>query len=176
MIFGFDGIYQAAKNSFDMLRGALGVKVSHEVLIALTEHENRLHAAWVANNKLMGEYRDALETIGKLESELREIKNRQAEMDQFATEKNQYVSRQVGPGAFAYIKHPSGEAKDGEVQDERWFCCQCFDQQRKSTLQYAGSEAGDGLFKCSRCGDTVRIKTEGYGVTVSPVEIKRRLL
>jgi len=82
--------------------------------------------------------------IDELEKECMRLKNWEAE-------RKKYVRKEVGPGAFVYI------ANDyvGNFQSAHKYCCDCFDNHKKSTLQQSKPSINIRLSCHNKCPDLV---------------------
>ena len=84
--------------------------------------------------------------IDKLEKECMRLKNWEAEMER-------YARKEIAPGVFAYIE----KSFVGQLQNAHKYCCNCFDNYNKSTLQQFKIAAGRkiGLSCHKKCPDLV---------------------
>jgi len=66
-----------------------------------------------------------------LKQQVDELKQECMRLKDWGSEREQYIRKEIAPGAFAYIP------KDhmGRLENAHKLCCNCFDQQKKSTLQ-----------------------------------------
>ena len=87
-------------------------------------------------------------------AEIHDLKEQIAQLKQWDADKQAYELCAVGTGAFAYACKP--DAKPSEPP--HWLCAKCFNEQRKSLLQYAGRTNGrhDSVYACGTCGDKVQ--------------------
>lgn len=90
---------------------------------------------------------DAREEIGQVREELRALKAKVAEQDQFTADLEAYELKPTGRGALAY--HPKGLAPD--LGDGRWLCPNCAAQSRKSHM-YAEGRGPYSVLECHPCG------------------------
>jgi hypothetical protein len=80
-----------------------------------------------------------------LEAEKRKLEAECMRLKDWSAEKQQYTSRQIAPGVFAYVEN---KVVSG-FQNAHKYCCNCFEQGQKSLLQQDNS-IGDLLLKCPR--------------------------
>jgi predicted negative regulator of RcsB-dependent stress response len=81
---------------------------------------------------------DAQRRQTDLQAELEESKRKLAAFEDWAEERSRYSRRELAPGVFAYI-----ETEDvGELRGAHKYCCNCFEHNRKSTLQEFRIERG----------------------------------
>jgi len=84
--------------------------------------------------------------VSELEQECMRLKNWEAE-------RNSYTRREISPGVFAYVENTCM----GELESAHKYCCNCFDNYHKSTLQQFNIEIGRKIgLSCHRgCPDLV---------------------
>ncbi len=87
--------------------------------------------------------------------EIRDLKTHMAELEAWDAEKQRYVLKQVGTGAFAYSPKP--DMKDGEP--DHWLCTQCFGNRKKSFLQAKARMHREDhtTYHCSVCRNEVSV-------------------
>ncbi|MHB8988574.1 MAG: hypothetical protein ACYC6S_07300 [Desulfobulbia bacterium] len=100
-----------------------------------------------AQSKIMASQseRSALTTkIDELEKECMRLKNWEAEREK-------YSRKEIAPGVFAYIENNFV----GNIENSHKYCCNCFDNYRKSTLQQFQTTVGRmiGLSCHKKCPD-----------------------
>lgn len=66
-----------------------------------------------------------------LRQEIDELKQECMRLKDWSSERQQYTRKEIAPGAFAYVSNDYV----GRLQNAHKLCCNCFDQQKKSTLQ-----------------------------------------
>ena len=80
---------------------------------------------------------------------VRELEKEIADMKEWDAEKQKYELKAVSSGAFAYtLKEDAGTAGPSH-----WLCANCYDQHRKSFLQYKGKmqNGRERIFYCPAC-------------------------
>jgi hypothetical protein len=66
-----------------------------------------------------------------LKQQIDELKQECVRLKDWSSERQKYSRKEIAPGAFAYIENDFV----GRLQNAHKLCCNCFDQQKKSTLQ-----------------------------------------
>jgi hypothetical protein len=86
------------------------------------------------------------EKINQLEQECMRLKN-------WETERQKYSRKEIANGVFAYIENDF----TGKLQNAHKYCCNCFDNFKKSTLQQFHIDVGRklGLSCHNKCPDLV---------------------
>lgn len=86
-------------------------------------------------------------------SEIDELKKKNEELLQWKEDSSNYVRTEVGHGVFAYIE----KNHDGKLMNTHKFCCNCFENNKKSTLQQFYVREGRQIgLKCPNgCPDIV---------------------
>jgi len=84
--------------------------------------------------------------IGELEKECMRLKN-------WESEREKYTRKEIAVGVFAYIENNFV----GQTQNAHKYCCNCFDNYKKSTLQQFYIQEGRklGLSCHNKCPDLV---------------------
>jgi hypothetical protein len=141
-IAALKGVTDIAKAIKDLHpSGALDAKI-RELNSRILEAQS---SAFAANDE-----RSALiERIRALEAEVAGLKAWDAE-------KQNYQLKEVYAGSFAYVLKPIG----GGVEPIHWLCPACYQQGKKSLLQYNGrsaSESRSSIYGCPRCKNAIRV-------------------
>jgi hypothetical protein len=89
---------------------------------------------------------------------VRDLEKEVTELKAWNTEKENYELKSVYIGAFAYLPKPNL----ANAEPPHWLCATCYQNGKKSLLQYHGRDAGDhrtSLYRCQRkeCGSTIRV-------------------
>lgn len=80
--------------------------------------------------------------IDELEKEIVRLKNWDAEREK-------YTRREIAPGVFAYVEN----AAVGSLESSHKYCCNCFDDYKKSTLNQS-HEGRNNILSChKKCPD-----------------------
>ena len=80
--------------------------------------------------------------VDELEKECVRLKN-------WEVEKKKYARKEIGPGAFVYIVNDYV----GKFQNAHKYCCDCFDNYKKSTLQQSKPSVNINLSCHNKCPD-----------------------
>lgn len=141
-------VVQALKSATD------AVKTLMEVREIGGMHEKALEA----KAQLLAAYDVALSAREREEAllaENRKLKERTAQLEQWDAGKDQYELHDVGPGAFAYVRKADAQPPE----KPHWLCVTCFDNRRRSVLQYAGRTESrrESIYKCGTCGAQIRV-------------------
>ena len=142
------------KNMLDLLdRATSASKVSRETVKVLDTQIRQLTAEILAANALA---LTAQADQFALSNRVRELEAELMKREDWAAEQEHYTLHAVDSGAFVYALKPGVEA----TEPPHWLCQQCFQQQRKSILQFhsqppnvPGGGRGDyRRWVCSACG------------------------
>lgn len=108
--------------------------------------------------KVCGDLAEANMAQSVLADELRQAKETIARNDAWARDAQRYVLTPAGPDAYCYTLKPDAT---GEEPPHR-LCQQCYQDQRKSVLQFNRTEAGHRVLVCHHCKAELRIpRTDG---------------
>jgi len=66
-----------------------------------------------------------------LKQQIDELKQECVRFKDWSSERQQYTRKEIGPGVFAYVENECV----GKFESAHKLCCNCFDHQKKSTLQ-----------------------------------------
>ena len=67
----------------------------------------------------------------QLTAQVQELKNEIEILRSWAADRDKYVRTEIASGIFVYLQEP----QEGNYQSAHKFCCNCFDNFKKSTLQ-----------------------------------------
>lgn len=87
----------------------------------------------------------ATKRIAELEREVRHLQD-------WSIERERYQLVNAWKGSVAYMPKPGMEAG----QPAHWLCANCFDEGRKSFMQYKGS-VSESLYGCATCKNEFRV-------------------
>lgn len=90
--------------------------------------------------------------VFRLQAENEAQKSKIARMEAFDAEAGEYDLKPISPHSFGYFKKNTAE----EMGKTPIYCVPCFDERRKSILQFAQVEHSFDVLKCPKCGTTVR--------------------
>ncbi|WP_425155525.1 hypothetical protein [Candidatus Palauibacter sp.] len=96
-----------------------------------------------------------------LADRVRELEEELVKLEDWAQEKERYTLDAVDSAAFAYVLKPDIKT----TEPPHWLCAHCFEQHRKSVLQFAGQPpnvpgGGRGDYRrwaCSACGHALMV-------------------
>jgi hypothetical protein len=87
-----------------------------------------------------------------------DLKKKIAELEQelgrfrlWETERARYALIELSPGVF--VRSVKDDARGNEPQ--HWLCCNCFDEGKKSILQFAYGAGERKGYTCHRCNSTI---------------------
>jgi uncharacterized coiled-coil DUF342 family protein len=134
----------AIKTAFDIAKGLKDIDDATRRNAAVIELQEKILAAQAAQSSLL--------------EQIRELENEVADLKAWGTDKQNYELKSVHPGAFAYALKQSVQT----TEPPHWICATCYQNQKKSILQYFGRAPGDNrtaLYKCQRseCGAFIRV-------------------
>lgn len=100
----------------------------------------------------------ALDTRAREESlisQISELKEQVTQLERWSADKEAYALNEVGTGAFAYVRKPNAEP----AEPPHWLCTNCFNNHRKSILQYAGRTGSnrESLYTCPMCENRILV-------------------
>jgi hypothetical protein len=91
-----------------------------------------------------------LEEIAALKAEIKKLTDWEAE-------KQRYELKGVGHGVFAYMNKPTVRG----AEPPHWLCPTCFENGKKSYLQFSTQMAGGGsVYRCKGCNGHVVTNSE----------------
>ena len=97
---------------------------------------------------------------------VRELEKEIADMKAWDTEKQKYHLKEISPGVLAYVLKADAEP----TSPGHWLCTTCYEQRRKSILQYIGEpKAGariESVFGCNACKSQVLVFWDRQSVSV----------
>ena len=138
------------KAAKDIAEAMIGLRDAAAFQGKLLEFQSKLIDANNAAFAAQDERSTMLERIRELEKEVAELKA-------WETEKQRYELKDVGHGVFAYMNKP---AVRGE-EPPHWLCPTCFENGKKSHLQFSTQISGGGsVYRCAGCGTAVITNSE----------------
>ena len=153
MIESIQGAYSAIKGGLDIAQGFQAFKTEAAVNQAVIDIQRSLLEAQRALNEAEARHVADLRRIEELEQEIVKAKD-------WSAERESYELTGVYRGAFAYM--PKDGVKSGKPA--HWLCANCFDQGRKSFLQYKGQDStpsgGRGMestYGCDTCRASIKV-------------------
>lgn len=145
--------YQATKATLDIAKGIQALKTEAEINSAVIdiqrltiEAQQNLMQAQASHTSLVGR-------VAQLEEEIANLKD-------WSAERECYQLVDVYRGAFAFMPKPGME----RGQPAHWLCTNCFDQGRKSYMQFKGQDRGPGgsngqetAYGCNGCKGSIKV-------------------
>ena len=127
----------------------------HDARQKISDMSNQIMDAQQFAINTQEEYLEQSKKIEELEKELVRLKD-------FRSEKKNYELKALGNTAFSYVyKQPEGSS-----EPIHWLCETCYNQDRKSILQYYGRHIIDdrkSIWKCHVCNSEIHVS-----YTISP--------
>jgi hypothetical protein len=129
----------AFKTALDMAKGLKDIDDAVRRNAAVIDLQETILAAQQAQSSL-------IEKVRELEKEVTDLKA-------WGAEKEKYELKNVGQGSFAYVRK-----KDAQPSEpSHWLCAQCYQNSKKSILQYVYGDSPDHIYDCSACGEKIRV-------------------
>jgi hypothetical protein len=133
------GDLSAAPGAWDIAKGLKDIDDAVRRNAAVIDLQQTILAAQQEQSVL-------IEKVRELEKEVTELKA-------WGAEKEKYELKNVGRGAFAYVRK-----KDAQPSEpSHWLCAQCYQNSKKSILQYHHGDHRDHVYDCSACGGKIRV-------------------
>jgi hypothetical protein len=132
--------FSALKAAFDIAKGLKDIDDTVRRNAAVIELQEKIIFAQQAQSALT-------EQVRELEKEVVDLKT------WHQGEKKKYDLKCVASGAFAYVR------KEGVEPPEptHWLCTKCYENGKKSILQYHRRDRHDHIYRCSICGEEIRV-------------------
>ena len=111
----------------------------------------------VARTEMLGKLGEVQQTVLELQTARQQITELEEQINRsrdWAGERERYTLKELGPGALVYA------AKDALQGDGPAYalCAHCYDNEQRSTLQFADYESSLRVFECPRCKNRVRYR------------------
>jgi hypothetical protein len=134
------GALSAIKTVFDMAKRLKDIDDATRRNAAIIELQEEILSAQQAQSALA-------EQVRNLEKEAVDLKTWHQD------EKKKYYLKSVARGSFAYAR------KEGMEPPEppHWLCTKCYENGKKSILQYHHANYSDHIYRCSICGEEIRV-------------------
>lgn len=144
----FNGATSAAKTLRDAVQ-KLGGKIDQE---ARNELNGQIGDLLDRMQAMRETYGALFERYSAVEKRNEELDRENAELRAFDAAAQDFSLQQLGPDAFAYIRDPGGKAQECTP----CYCARCFDDKKKSLLQFEKAELHAHILVCHACGSRVR--------------------
>ena len=141
-------------SSFTALNAITKSMIGLRDAVKLNAEVDKFQKAMIeANAHVIATQQEYLSLIARTE----ELAKETVRLKDWIAEKEKYSVWQISPGVFAYFANDAV----GDFESSQKFCCTCFDQGIKSTLQQSSEydpTAGDHvrLLTCARCPKPLR--------------------
>lgn len=165
----------AIRAATDILKASLDAKTFLAVQGTLIDITTKLAAA--QQSGLLLQQQNAVLHAEKLQLQ-DELAAARKEIDRLRAwdeERPNYALQEVAPGAFAYVHKPLHEVAGQPAASAHWLCCRCYDERRKSILQFARHEGGCRVYVCHCCQASISVRVPAAGATVETVPRTRRM-
>ncbi len=158
-----DGVTKLAGSIKDVVKSG---KVTGPELDSLRDDVSRLYDQAISAKALNLEL---LASMADLKAAYDAQNRKIADMESFDAERSQYVLRQLAPHSHAYIQERTADP----AEPMRYYCVPCFDDRRKSILQFNRPDYHADILQCPRCKNEVRIAKADEGPSVMIGRVKR---
>lgn len=98
---------------------------------------------------LHSEYGKLIEVKDQLEKELMEYEN-------WDKTKSQYDLKEVAPGVLVY----ASQKGDQPAEPQHWLCTNCFNDKKKSILQFSKDVRSGRYYSCPKCKTEIRTPSD----------------
>lgn len=102
-------------------------------------------------NDVSSQLGDVLTARLALQEENERLRRENDQLKQWDQEKEQYVLKQLGTGGYVYAPNASGEKGEGEVNKGPYLCTACYEQKKKSILQFVSLGFDGTHYQCPFC-------------------------
>jgi hypothetical protein len=142
------GAASALKTAFDISKVALGLRDAALIRAKVTEMQGEISTALAGAIAAQTDQLAMLQRVNDLEKEVADLKAWEAE-------KQKYELKDVGHGAFAYVRKADAEP----TEPPHWLCTNCYNSGKKSILLRTEKHMGfqNVLWSCPACSATLTI-------------------
>ncbi len=110
----------------------------------------------------------------ELQEECDRLRRENDQLHAWNNEKEQYVLEQLGSGGFVYVARNPDAELHGKKSKDGYLCACCFDQGRKSVLQFSGTTYDGTHYVCYSCKSVVLHPEGREKLTAHTVPIKNK--
>ncbi len=128
----------AFKTALDLARGLKDIDDAVRRNAVVIELQEQILTAQSAQQELIDRER-------KLQAELAELKA-------WGAEKQNYELKSIEGRTFVYVLKPGARPSE----PGHWLCPTCYNNDRKSFMQFTRLEVRDNIYKCPQCETTIR--------------------
>lgn len=153
MIEAIKAGYDSIKGALDIAQGFQALKTEAAVNQAVINIQRSLLEAQRALNEADARHTADLARVSELEQQVMKLKD-------WSAERERYHLVDVWRGALAYMPKPGME--DGKPA--HWLCVNCFEQGRKSPLQFKGQDqtktgglGPESSYGCDACRASIKV-------------------
>ena len=148
--------WDTIKTAADVMKSLLSLSEQRRSRPAPDEAVETLHAKIVEMNGIILSVQSSALKAQAEQSALvereRKLKERLLKFENWETEKSRYELHQMGDGGFAYRLRPE-EIEKGEPP--YYICANCYEDRKKSILQFSGYKNGLRRSTCPSCKSDV---------------------
>ena len=108
---------------------------------------------------LLGQITEVQQTTLQLQEDLLRARERSSELERelkemhdWSKEKERYTLKELGRGAYAYVEALPTE---GGQATEALLCTHCYEDRKRSILQFQGTDLAGSVLLCPRCKNRV---------------------
>lgn len=132
------------KGTIDIAKSLKSAHDAHTITQTQTEILEKLLA-------LQAEALVLQEKHSALIQEKDELAKKLMQLEDWAQTETQYQLKEVAPRIFVYI----AESSTPSIENEPWYCANCFNQHQKSVLQSTSESSEYHEFMCHRCKNSI---------------------
>ena len=143
------GTITALKGVMDVAKAMKDLHASGAIDAQIGELNSKIIEAQVSAFAAHDERATLIERVGTLEAELARLKA-------WGAEKENYELKEIYRGAFAYALKPN----TGRPEPAHWLCPTCFDNRKKSHLQFSVRASIGNVYRCTGCNAAVTTNSE----------------
>jgi hypothetical protein len=128
---------------------AKGIVSAHDIATIqskVIELQSEIMAAQSSALNAQSEQFMLLSRIGELEKEVADLKA-------WDVQSKQYELVQIGNGCVAFMR----KREEGAPRQPAWYCATCFENKKKSPLQFQNDFQRHSVFHCSTCNSKISV-------------------
>ena len=145
----FDTLITGIKAATSLSKELLTLKLGGDVQAKVSEMNTKLISAQQHATTAYSSQMELSKLVHDLEEEVVRLKD-------WNVKKQDYELQALGKTAFAYVYKPPVDS----TEPMHWLCSRCCDQDRKSVLQFRGTDVIDSqwdIWKCHLCESEIRV-------------------
>lgn len=132
------------KSAYDLAKGLYADVKDARLQGAVSELLTKL-------NDVLFQLGDIRMTSLSLQEENNRLRRENDELKYWDNQKKQHVLKQLGTGGFVYVQQNASNEAGGEINKSGYLCANCYDQQRKSILQFVRQISSGTHWTCPFC-------------------------